>query len=53
LLLSFSCLLSFISIRTQDPVKEKKLETIADYLFIISLGGIVIIILLFLFRFIK
>jgi hypothetical protein len=53
LLLSVSCLCSFISIRTQNPVSEKRLESFADYLFIIALAGIVVIILLLVFRFIK
>jgi hypothetical protein len=46
LLLSFSCFFSFMAIRTQNPVLEKRLETIADYLFMISLTGILLIILL-------
>ena len=53
LLLTISCIFSFISIRTQNQATEKRFETIADYLFMISLAGIVIIILLLLFRFIK
>lgn len=53
LLLSFSCILSFLSIRTSNPNKEKKFETISDYLFLISLMGILTIILLLVFNFIK
>ena len=53
LLLAFSCLFSFISIRTKDKVKEQQFEKTADYLFIVSLLGIVIIILLLIFKFIK
>lgn len=53
LLLTFSCLLSFISLRTKRQALEQRLETIADYLFLISLAGIVIIILLLVFNFIK
>ncbi|MEI9808175.1 MAG: hypothetical protein WDO16_10025 [Bacteroidota bacterium] len=53
LLLTFSCFLSFISLRTKDPVKERKLEIIADYLFIISLAGILLIILLLVLNFVK
>ncbi len=53
LLLACSCLFSFISIRTTDPGREEKFESIADYLFIISLIGIVIIILLLVFGLIK
>ena len=53
LLLAFSCLFSFISIRTKSAAKEKQFEVIADYLFIASLIGIVLIILLLVFHFIK
>lgn len=52
-LLTFSCFFSFISIRSKDPVKEQKFETIADYLFIISLTGIMLIVLLILLNFVK
>ena len=52
-LLTFSCIFSFVSIRTANPTKEKRLETIADYLFVLSLIGILIIILLITFNFIK
>ena len=51
-LLLFSCLFSFISIRTTSPEREQRLETIADYLFVASLVGILIIILLIAFNFI-
>lgn len=40
LLLTISCILSFISIRTNDEEKEYKYEKLADYLFIVSLVGI-------------
>lgn len=50
-LLTFSCIFSFSSIRTSNPKQEKRLETIADYLFIISLVGILTIILLIAFNF--
>lgn len=40
LLLTMSSVLSFMSIRTDDEVREYKLEQIADNLFIISLLGI-------------
>ena len=53
LLLTFSCLFSFISIRTKDQIKESRFETVAEYLFIVSLLGIVLIILLIFFHFIK
>lgn len=50
LLLTISSLFSFISIRTQNPEKEKRLEEIANYFFIISLLGIFTIILLIMFN---
>jgi hypothetical protein len=50
-LLTFSCIFSFISIRTKYPKREKHFETIADYLFLIALIGILIIILLITFNF--
>ena len=53
LILIFSCLFSFISIRTTNQKRELQLETIADYLFVSSLGGILIIILLISLNFIK
>ncbi|WP_411273473.1 hypothetical protein [Daejeonella sp.] len=52
-LLTFSCIFSFASIRTSDLKREKRLETIADYLFVISLIGILIIILLITLNFLK
>jgi hypothetical protein len=53
ILLSVSCLFSFFSIRTANHVIEKRLEAIADYLFIISLLGILIIICLITLNYIK
>ena len=53
LLLVFSCLFSFISIRTNNEKREFRFETIADYLFLISLIGILIIILLISLNFLK
>jgi hypothetical protein len=50
-LLTFSCLFSFISIRSQYPKRQKYFETVADYLFLGGLGGILIIILLITFNF--
>jgi hypothetical protein len=52
-LLIFSCVFSFVSIRTENKKVEKSLETIADYLFIISLLGILIVILLIALNFMK
>lgn len=40
LFLTISSVLSFFSIRTQNIQKEQKLELFADYIFIISLIGI-------------
>jgi len=51
--LATSCFFSFFSIRTKDPNKEQRLETIADYLFVASLTGILLIILLIVLNFIK
>ncbi|WP_309609766.1 hypothetical protein [Flavobacterium sp.] len=51
LLLTISCVLSFISIRTQNKNREYKLEQIADYLFIVSLIGIFAIIVFMIFNF--
>ena len=45
-LLIFSCFFSFYSIRTNDEMVEKKLETIADYFFMIALVGILLIVVL-------
>jgi len=50
-LLTFSCFFSFISIRTTNSIREKHFETIADYLFLFALLGILIIILLITFNF--
>jgi len=52
-LLTISCIFSFSSIRTTNPAKEKKFETIADYLFVVALVGILIIILLITLNFLK
>jgi hypothetical protein len=53
LLLVVSCLLSFFSLRAENPKKEQQLETIADYLFIVSLTGILVIVLLIALNLIK
>jgi len=50
-LLTFSCIFSFVSIRTKFPAREKHFETIADYLFLVALIGILVIILLITFNF--
>ena len=46
ILLNVSCVFSFISIRSSKEIRERRLELIADYLFIISLIGILLIILM-------
>ncbi|MES2893799.1 MAG: hypothetical protein V4725_17395 [Bacteroidota bacterium] len=53
LLLAFSCLLSFISIRSNNEVRNQKLEWLADCLFLVSLAGIIGIIFLLIFKFIR
>jgi hypothetical protein len=53
ILLAMSCFYSFLSIRTKNELKEKKYENFADYLFVSSLAGILMIILLISFNFIK
>src|SRR4051794_21268445 len=52
-LLTFSCIFSFVAIRTKRPEREKKLESIADFFFVASLIGILIIILLITLNFVK
>ncbi|AYN06607.1 hypothetical protein [Flavobacterium sp. 140616W15] len=42
--LIFSCFFSFLSIKTIKESLEKKLETIADYLFGMALLGILVIV---------
>lgn len=53
ILLTISSILSFISIRTKNELKEQKLETYADYIFIAALLGILIIILLITLNFLE
>src|SRR5258705_13955516 len=53
LLLTFSCFFSFMSIRTKKAARKERYEAIADYLFIVSLTGLLLIILLLVFHFIK
>lgn len=53
ILLTFSCIFSFFSIKTVNEKREKRLETIADYLFILALIGVLTIILLIAFNFLK
>jgi hypothetical protein len=49
-LLTFSCLFSFISIRTKNQKIEERMEKIADYFFMASLIGITLIIILITFN---
>ena len=51
ILLTCSSIFSFVSIRSENEKREKRLE--ADYPFIISLLGILIIILLITLNFVK
>jgi hypothetical protein len=51
--LATSCILSFISIRTSDTRKERKLENMADYFFMGSLIGILVIIILITLNLVK
>jgi amino acid transporter len=50
-LLIISCLFSFFSIRTKIKERELRLEIIADYFFIASLIGILIVIAIIAFSF--
>ena len=52
-LLTLSCVFSFASIRTSNPSKETRLETIADYFFMASLIGILVIIMLIVFNIVQ
>lgn len=51
LLLTVSAAFSFISIRTENELKGNRFETIAEYLFIISLAGIFSIILFLMIKY--
>ena len=51
LLLTFSCILSFISIRTTNTVIERWFEAFAELLFILAMAGIVILLFLILASF--
>ena len=47
-LLIFSCLFSFISLRTNNPGRQVRFETIAEYLFLSALIGILLMVLFIL-----
>jgi len=51
-LLTVSCMFSFVSIRTTDPTKERRLEKVADYLFFTALVGILVTIIIITINFI-
>jgi len=51
LLLNISSVLSFVSIRSENKIREYKFEKVADYLFIISLLGIFSIIVFLIINF--
>lgn len=51
-LLAISAILSFLSIRTDKEKLEERLETIADYFFIVALTGIGLVIGLIAINFI-
>ena len=53
LLLTISCFLSYGSIRTLHQLRLERLERAADWFFIASLVGILAIILLLVFHFVK
>ena len=52
LLLTLSCFFSFFSLKTSNQIREHRLESIANYFFIVSLMGILAIILLVTFNYI-
>ncbi|MFA6541421.1 MAG: hypothetical protein WCT99_07445 [Bacteroidota bacterium] len=52
-MLVISCFFSFFSIRTTDKNRERVLESIADYIFVASLTGILVIIALIALNFIQ
>jgi hypothetical protein len=52
-LLSASCLLSFASIRSKNDQREKKLENIAELVFLLSLIGILLVIVFITLHLIK
>jgi hypothetical protein len=53
LMLTFSCLFSFIAIRTNVNARRAQMEMFSEYTFIFSLLGILLIILLLVFGFIE
>jgi hypothetical protein len=53
LLLTCSCIFSFLSIRTGNKVISNRFESIADYIFLAALGLLLVTTLLFTFGVIK
>lgn len=53
LFLTLSCVLSFVAIRSSNEKRSIRLELLADYFFVISLVGILIIIFLISLNFIE
>ena len=53
LALILTCIFSFSSIRSNIDNREKRLETTANYLFLVALIGILVIITLIAFHVIK
>jgi predicted membrane channel-forming protein YqfA (hemolysin III family) len=53
MMLILSCIFSFIAIRANDQKKISRLESIAEYIFLLALIGIMLIILLLVFKFIR
>ena len=53
LLLTISCIFSYVSIRAEQSIRQQRMERMADYFFITSLLGIGAIILLLVFHYIR
>ncbi|MDN3548228.1 hypothetical protein [Mucilaginibacter aquaedulcis] len=53
MMLILSCIFSFMAIRAKDQKKTIKLEAVAEYIFLIALIGIMLIIMLLVFKFIR
>ena len=53
IMLVFSCMFSFFSLRTENEKKERQLERLADLFFGLALTGILLIVLLLSLKFLK
>jgi membrane protease YdiL (CAAX protease family) len=51
--LIFSGFCSFLSLRSTNPLIKQRMETVAEYLFLVALTGVMLIILLLVFNLIK